>query len=140
MFEGAAGGETFQGIGKVDVHLRITQGEVFIAELKFWDGPNSLRETVGQLRSRLTWRDSFGVALVLSKNEGFSDVLKSVDQTIPAIDGFVPGTLRRQSENRFVGRVQIPSDDARQVTIHVLVYNLYLPRQESRTARTARRR
>jgi hypothetical protein len=54
VFEGQAGGETFHGIGKVDIHLQIAQGEVFLAELKFWGGPETLREVVGQLRCRLT--------------------------------------------------------------------------------------
>lgn len=54
VFEGAAAGETFQGLGKVDIHLRISQGEIFVAELKFWDGPESLRVVVRQLLSRLT--------------------------------------------------------------------------------------
>jgi hypothetical protein len=43
VFEGAAGGETFHGDGKTDIHLRISKGEVFVAELKFWTGPESLR-------------------------------------------------------------------------------------------------
>jgi hypothetical protein len=44
-----------RGVGKVDIHLRITQGEVLLAELKFWTGPESLREDVQQLRGRLSW-------------------------------------------------------------------------------------
>lgn len=126
VFEGAAGGETFQGIGKVDIHLRISQGEVFIAELKFWNGPESLRDVIGQLRGRLTWRDSYGVAVALSRNAGFTDVLQTVRETIPTTDGFVAGTLRERAANQFVARFSIPSDDARQASIHVLVYNLYV--------------
>jgi hypothetical protein len=125
VFEGAAAGETFQGIGKVDIHLRISQGEVFIAELKFWDGPESLRVVIGQLRDRLTWRDSYGVALVLSRNAGFDDVLKSARETIQAVEGFVLGSLQAKSDNHFAARFTIPSADARQATIHVLVFNLY---------------
>src|SRR5207253_7346764 len=36
VFEGAAGGELFRVLGKTDIHLRISRGEVFIAELKVW--------------------------------------------------------------------------------------------------------
>jgi len=49
VFAGAAGGEAFRVLGKTDIYLRITQGEVFIAELKVWSGPASL---AGGTRSR----------------------------------------------------------------------------------------
>jgi hypothetical protein len=125
VFEGAAGGETFHGIGKVDIHLRIDRGEVFLSELKFWGGPETLREVVGQLRSRLTWREGYGVAIVLSQNAGFSEVLAGVAATLPGIEGFVPGSLQTEAANHFVTRFAIPSDGARLASIHVLVYNLF---------------
>lgn len=126
VFEGAAGGETFQGVGKVDIHLRISQGEVFVAELKFWDGPESLRFVIGQLLGRLTWRDSYGVAVVLSRNARFTEVLGAVREALPTTDGFGAGTLQERAANHFVARFSIPSDGARMATIHVLVYNLYI--------------
>ena len=135
VFEGAAGGETFQGVGKVDIHLRISQGEVFVAELKFWDGPESLRFVIGQLRGRLTWRESYGVALVLSRNAGFDDVLKAVRDTIGATEGFVPISLQTRRANHFVARFAIPSDVARQANIHVLVFNLFVPDPAKRTVK-----
>lgn len=135
VFEGAAGGETFQGIGKVDIHLRIDQGEVFLSELKFWGGPETLRGVVEQLRSRLTWRDGYGVAIVLSQNAGFSDVLASVADTLRKVEGFVPGSLQTRAANHFVARFTIPSDDARQASIHVLVYNLYVSEPGKRMVR-----
>lgn len=135
MFEGAAGGETFQGDGKIDIHLRIAQGEVFIAELKFWDGPTSLEEVVGQLRGRLTWKDSYGVAIILSRNTGFSDVLKAVQDTIPKLAGYITGSLRQVDERHFVATFTIPSDESRSAEIHVLAYNLHVPAPGGRTVR-----
>jgi hypothetical protein len=127
VFEGAAGGETFQGIGKVDIHLRISQGEVFLAEVKFWAGQGSLREVIEQLRSRLTWRDGYGVALVLSRNAGFTEVLRAVKEAIPTLEGFVAGSIQEKAANHFSARFTIPSDGARQANIHVLVYNVFAP-------------
>jgi hypothetical protein len=137
VYEGAAGGETFQGIGKVDTHLRIAQGEVFVAELKFWEGTESLQHVVGQLRGRLTWRDSYGVALVLSRNVGFTDVLSTIKRAIPRLDGFVPGSLRELDENHFTARLSLPGDNARQATIHVITYNLYASAPAKRTVKRA---
>ena len=127
VFEGAAGGETFRGSGKVDIHLQISQGEVFVSEIKFLAGPASAQEVVGQLRGRLTWKDSYGVAVILSKNAGFSDVLASVPQTVLRLPGYVPNTLRKVDERHFVARFTIPSDESRTAEVHIVVYNVYAP-------------
>ena len=139
VFQGAAGGETFHGVGKVDIHLRVSRGEVFVAELKFWEGPGSLREAVDQLRGRLTWRESYGVALVLSRNADFSLVLRSLRETLPSLDGFGPGSLRESASNHFVTRFAILSDPARHANIHVLVYNLFVPEHHIEKSRQRRR-
>ncbi len=135
VFEGAAGGETFQGIGKVDIHLRIAQGEVFVSEVKFWDGATSLREVIKQLRGRLTWRDGYGVALVLSRNVGFMEVLGAVRDAVPSGDGYVAGSLRERAANHFVARFTIPSDQARQAEVHVLAYNIHVAERPRRQVR-----
>ena len=139
VFEGAAGGETFQGVGKVDIHLRISQGEVFLAELKFWDGPESLKPVISQLLGRLTWRDSYGVAVVLSRNAGFSEVLRAVRETIATTSGFSTNTLQERAANHFVARFSLPSDGTRTVSIHVLVYNLYVAEAGKRVVRRRER-
>jgi len=135
VFEGAAGGETFRGDGKVDIHLQISQGEVFVCEIKFWGGPASLAEVVEQLRGRLTWKDSYGVAVVLSRNTGFTDVLTSVRQTVPQLPGYIQSTLRQVDERHFVARFTIPNDEARTAEIHIFVYNLYVPDPGGRTVK-----
>lgn len=135
VFEGAAGGETFQGIGKVDIHLRIAQGEVFVSEIKFWGGPASLHEVISQLRGRLTWRDGYGVALVLSRNVGFADVLTAVRDAIPTVEGFVGGAVRERTANHFIAHFTIPSDARRYAEIHVLAYNLHVPDAGRRTVK-----
>ena len=127
VFEGAAGGETFRGNGKVDIHLQIAQGEVFICEIKFWRGPGSLDEVVAQLMGRLTWRDSYGVGVVFSLNTGFTEVLAAVLRKLSGLPGCVPESLHQMDEHHFVARFAIPSDEARAAEIHILVYNLYLP-------------
>jgi hypothetical protein len=71
-------------------------------------------------------RHGYGVAIVLSQNAGFSDVLAGVADTLPKVEGFVPGSLQTTAANHFVARFTVPSDDARQASIHVLVYNLHV--------------
>jgi hypothetical protein len=132
VFRGAATGETFQGLGKVDIHLRVAEGEVFVAELKFWDGPASLAQVVQQLRERLTWREAFGVAIILSRNVAFGGVLRAVAEGLPALLGFRAGSQRRIAENRHAAHFALPSDESKLVELHVVTYNLYTPRNTPR--------
>jgi hypothetical protein len=138
VFDGGATGESFRGEGKVDIHLVIAQGgDVLVVELKFWGGPETLKEVIGQLRGRLSWRDSYGVAVILSKNTSFTDVCTNIRATLPTCDGFVAGSMKQVAENHTLARFSIPSDDAKQATIVVLAYNLYTPNQGKRTVRSS---
>lgn len=139
VFEGAAGGETFQGVGKVDIHLRIAQGEVFLAEVKFWDGQASLHETVGQLLSRLTWRDSYGVAILLSRNVGFGEVLGAITTGLPGVSGFASGSMRKVDHHHSCARFAIPSDPSHHAEVHVLGFNLYAKELGKRQVRRPRK-
>jgi hypothetical protein len=108
VFEGAAAGEVFRGLGKTDIHLRISKGEVFVSEAKIWSGPASLAEVVNQLLERLTWRDSFGVGIVLSKNADFGAVLRGIEAALPNLPNVVKGSFSKRGENIFGARFSLP--------------------------------
>jgi hypothetical protein len=134
VFEGGAGGEVFRVLGKTDIHLRISRGEVFIAELKVWAGPASLAEVVGQLLERLTWRDAYGVVIIFSKNVDFGAVLAGIAATLPALPGAVAPSFRKEGANVFVTRFVLPTDASTQVEVHVRAYSLYTARSSGRTS------
>jgi hypothetical protein len=52
-----------------------------------------------------------------------------------SFEGFVPGSLLVRSANHVVTGFTIPSDNARQAHIHVLVYNLFVPDPGRRTVK-----
>jgi hypothetical protein len=118
VFEGGAGGEVFRVLGKTDIHLPITRGEVCIAELKIWDGPASLAQVVGQLLDRLTWRDAYGVVILFSKNADFGAVLASIAANLPKLPGAVAPSFRKEAANVFVARFTLPTDASTQVEVH----------------------
>jgi hypothetical protein len=113
VFEGAAVGEAFSGLGKTDIHLRISRGEVFIAELKMWEGPASLAGAVAQLLDRLTWRDAYGVVVMFSKNAAFGAVLRGTEATLSDLPGAIKASIRKNWPNVFVARFGLPSDASR---------------------------
>ena len=128
VFEGQATGESFRGLGKADIHLPLAGGDAFVAEVKFWDGPASLAQTVDQLRGRLTWRDTVGVAIMLSENANFGTVLETIKKTLPTLPGFVAAQqVREVDDNRFIARFQIKTSEGHHAEIHVLVYSLSVP-------------
>lgn len=57
-WQGAAGGELFNGAGKTDILIRHKDRNAFIAELKIWRGPMSATDALTQLLEYLVWRDS----------------------------------------------------------------------------------
>jgi len=132
VFAGAATGEAFSVLGKTDIHLQISRGELFIAEAKVWSGPASLAEVVAQLLDRLTWRDGFGVAILFSQNADFGEVLKTVEKHLPGLTRAVPGTMTKAGVNHYVMRFVLPSDASTHVEIHVVAYNLFTPRPSGR--------
>ena len=58
QYEGQATGETFNFEGKTDILIRVKDKNIFVAECKFWDGPESLKKALDQLLGYATWRDT----------------------------------------------------------------------------------
>ncbi|WP_030775894.1 hypothetical protein [Streptomyces sp. NRRL F-2664] len=68
-FEGQAAGEVFNAVGKTDILIREEDRHIFIGECKIWRGPKTITDTLNQLLSYLTWRDT-KAALVLFIRSG----------------------------------------------------------------------
>ena len=58
QYEGQATGETFNLEGKTDILIRVEGKNIFIAECKFWKGPESLKKAIDQLLDYTTWRNT----------------------------------------------------------------------------------
>lgn len=78
QYEGRATGETFNFDGKTDILIREQDRNVFIAECKFWGGPEELLKTIDQLLGYLSWRDTKTSILLFNRNKSFSSVLEKV--------------------------------------------------------------
>jgi len=126
VFEGAATGETFRKYGKTDIRLEEESRAAFVAECKLWGGEKVLVDALTQLLGYLTWRDS-KAALVLFNKDVAS--FTGVQSTIPTALKAHPNFLRERTpapagEWRYV--FKSAEDDAREVTVHVFAFNLYV--------------
>ena len=127
-YEGQATGETFNSYGKSDILVRSGDKNVFIAEVKFWDGPKSITDALIQLLTRYTtWRDSKIALVVLNRRRDFSAVLGQVPGAIEAYENVIrrlefPGTTS------FRYLLRHPDDPDKQLLLTVMCFEV--PRRD----------
>lgn len=125
-YKGAATGETFRKSGKTDIRIEEETRSAFVGECKLWNGEAALMDALGQLLGYLTWRDC-KAALVIFNMEvaGFSGIQETIAKAPPKH----PLYLRQKPTNqpgewRFVFRLK--EDPAREITVQVQCFNLYV--------------
>lgn len=68
QYEGQATGETFNYQGKTDILLRVDGRNIFIAECKYWHGAKSYTQTIDQVLSYVSWRDTKIAVIIFNRN------------------------------------------------------------------------
>jgi hypothetical protein len=81
-YKGSATGETFNGNGKTDILIRYKNANAFISECKFWDGHKKMVETIDQLLSYVTWRDTKTSIILFNKSPDLLSVITKADDAI----------------------------------------------------------
>lgn len=122
-FKGQATGETFNVQGKTDILIRVDGKNVFIAECKFWKGETGFLETIDQLLSYLSWRDTKVAVLIFNRNANFSAVLSKIAEVTPKHRDF-KRDLGRSDETTFRYIFAQSSDPNREVTLTVLAFDI----------------
>jgi len=122
-FEGSATGETFNKSGKTDILMRYEGNNVFIAELKFWKGQKAYLDTISQLLSYLTWRDSKAAVVIFVRNKNLSPVLETIKRETPNHCNYL-GFVREQEDGWYHYRFHINNDPNREVKLSVMVFHL----------------
>ena len=81
-YEAQASAETFNYEGKTDILLRVQGKNIFIAECKFWSGPEGFKEAIDQLLGYTSWRDTKTALLVFNRNTNMSTVLERIPTAV----------------------------------------------------------
>jgi hypothetical protein len=115
-------GEVFNRNGKTDILIRHERTNVFIAECKFWGGEIAYHQTIDQLLSYLTWRDSCAAILCFNRNQQQEPVLAKIQDATPKHRCFV---RRRSAEGTsfFHFDFHLPNDDSRGIRLAVLCFH-----------------
>jgi len=126
-YQGQATAETFNYEGKTDILIRVDGKNIFIAECKFWAGPQKLTETIDQLLGYSSWRDTKTAVVIFNRNRDFSKVLAAIPETVRThpkykrdLSGSTETTFRYQFANR--------DDPNRELFLTVLTFDVPTPR------------
>jgi hypothetical protein len=129
-YEGKALGETFNGNGKTDILIRHEGKNIFIAECKFWSGEKSFLETIDQLLTYLSWRDTKAAVMIFNKNRDFSVVLQKIKDTVPQHPLFKSGpTIEGETRFRYVFGQN--ADRNREIFVTVLAFDIPAPESKA---------
>jgi hypothetical protein len=123
QFEGAATGETFNANGKTDILIRVGDKNIFIAECKFWHGPDAFAKTIDQLLGYLSWRDTKTAILLFNRDTQMSTVVGKIPALLEAHPHF-KRSVPQAGETRFRVILGQPTDLNREVSLTVLVFHV----------------
>jgi hypothetical protein len=123
QYEGKATGETFNFQGKTDILIRAEGRNVFIAECKFWRGEKNFLDTIDQLLSYLSWRDTKTAVVIFSRNANFTDVLNTIAAAAPNHPNF-KRDLGKSDETTFRYVFHQPNDPNQEILLTAMVFDV----------------
>ena len=122
-YEWQATGETFNYEGKTDILIRSEGKNIFIAECKYWDGPNTLTGAINQLLGYSSWRDTKVAVIVFNRNKNFTRVLDSIKATAKKHPNF-KRELDQSSETSFPYIFFHRDDTNREMTLTIMAFDV----------------
>lgn len=122
-FQGDATGETFNYEGKTDILIKVDGRNIFIGECKFWTGEKGYLETLDQVLSYLSWRDTKAAVLVFNRNKDFSGVLEKIEQATGKHEN-CKKLVKKRSESSWTYVFGHKDDANREISITVQAYNV----------------
>lgn len=121
-WQGDAVGEAFNAKGHTDILIRRNDSNVFVAELKIWDGPKTVDDAVTQLLGYLGHRDARAALVVFVR--GRADQTAAVRDAFAAVGAHSAVTggpeVRDDLRQDFV--LTPPQNPERPVSLAVLVF------------------
>lgn len=122
-YEGQATGETFNYEGKTDILIRSERKNIFIAECKYWGGPQTLTGAIDQLLGYSSWHDTKVAVILFNRNRNFTGVLDSIRSTTKEHPNY-KRELEERSETSFPFIFSHRDDANREMTLTVMAFDL----------------
>jgi hypothetical protein len=125
-FEYSTTGETFNKVGKTDILIRHEKSNIFVAECKFWGGSKKHLETIDQILSYLTWRDSKTAIIYFMDAKEMAAPLKAIEADTPGHPCFVKLNGKRE-DSWFDYTFHLPGDKGVPIRLSMLCFHLPKP-------------
>lgn len=122
-FSGDATGETFNYEGKTDILIKVEGRNIFIGECKFWTGEKAYLETLNQVLSYLSWRDTKAAVLMFSRNKDFTSVLEKIASSTSSHPNYKK-LVKQRSESSWSYLFGHKDDANREIFVTVQAYNV----------------
>jgi hypothetical protein len=122
-YEGGATGETFNYEGQTDILIKAEGKNIFVGECKYWDGPKKLLETIDQLLSYSSWRDTKVAVILFNRRKNFSAVLEAIPATVPEHSNYKK-FIGRTSETSFRYILRHRDDPNREMILTVMAFDV----------------
>lgn len=122
-YSGDATGETFNYEGKTDILIKVDGRNIFIGECKFWTGEKGYLETLDQVLSYLSWRDTKASVLIFNRNKDFTGVLDKIEDSTSKHSNFKK-QIKKRSETSWTYLFGHKDDTNREISITVQAYNV----------------
>ena len=123
QYEGQATGETFNFEGKTDILIGSEGKNIFIAECKFWKGPESVTKAIDQLLGYASWRDTKTALLVFNRDRNFTTVLEKIPDVVKAHPQF-KRQFDYKAESGFRFALQNRDDPSKELILTVLAFEV----------------
>jgi hypothetical protein len=128
-YEGSATGETFNCEGKTDILISAGNRNVFIAECKFWDGPEKYKKAIDQLLGYLSWRDAKCALVIFNRKKESTAVWRKMHEETSAHSGWKK-TLEHDdntagSDSRYIFKNE--GDEERDIVVTTQLYDVPEP-------------
>lgn len=125
QYEGQATGETFNFNGKTDILIRSNDKNIFIAECKFWKGEEKYLETIDQILSYTSWRDTKVAIIIFNKNKDLSNVIETVRKTTIKHENYKRElTVKNQNETELRYVFSHRDDKNREIFLTIKIYDI----------------
>ncbi len=120
---GSATGETFNQKGKTDIMLNHNGQAVFISECKYWTGEKGYAETIDQLLSYLTWRNSKASIVIFVKESNFSSIIAKAVAATKEHPNYL-GEVNQSDEAWYNFRFHLNGDPNRELKLALQLFHL----------------
>jgi len=126
-FKDGATGETIQGVGKTDIHIKNPDDyrEIVIVECKKWDGEKRYLEGFNQKFGYLTGREKKSIMLTFSDRIHFSEVSDKAKEAVEKDKGYIESSIKDLESGSDIHETNFVSEHKLGGSAILKVYHLF---------------